>query len=159
MARGRFRFAGDEGHNFDQWRDDPFEGALTNPTERQAGHRDAKLGRGDVGIEVAQQTEYVLSATASLGGKLLDARLANRDQGEFGGDEEAISENEDDDKEESERRTNLELQAKTGAIKRRTGSRATTVASHDIAYRKASLVSVRERENRVSPACYDPIIS
>ena len=67
---------------------------LADPPEADAGHRDAELGRGDVAVGIVDRAPHRARAAVAFGDQLIDARLADRDDRELGGDEEAVGEHE-----------------------------------------------------------------
>jgi hypothetical protein len=68
------------------------EGRLADEAKGERGHGDAQLGHGDVGIEVAQRAPHLTCPHAPLVHQLLNARAPHADEGELGGDEEAVEE-------------------------------------------------------------------
>ncbi len=77
------------------------EDGLADEAERDAGHRDAELGGGDVVVQVAERLADPARRTAALGGELLDAGAPGRDEGELGGDEDRIEQQQRRDEEEA----------------------------------------------------------
>jgi hypothetical protein len=59
---------------------------------------------------MVEQADHAAGAAAAFGSELLDSRPSHRDQGELGGDEEPVGENEQDDREQRDRGTNGVLQ-------------------------------------------------
>ena len=75
--------------------DDDGHSRFADPAQRQAGNRDPELGRGNVGVEVGEPVEDTGSARLlPSAAKLLDARAAHGNKGEFGCDEETVGKNE-----------------------------------------------------------------
>ena len=68
------------------------EGGLAEPPERQRRERDAELARREVGGELLRDGLQEARAAAALLDELLQARGADLDEGELGGDEEAVGE-------------------------------------------------------------------
>ena len=67
---------------------------LADPAEADAGHRDAELGRGDVAVGIGDRAPHGARAAVPFGDQLIDARLADRDDREFRGDEKSVGEHE-----------------------------------------------------------------
>jgi hypothetical protein len=82
------------------------EGRFANPAQGEAGDGDAKLGRGDVGIEVIEAAQDGGGPSVALRRQMLDAGAADGDQGELGGDEEPVGEDEGNDGEKGKQGTN-----------------------------------------------------
>ncbi len=76
------------------------QGWLANPAERQAGHRDPELRRGNVRVKVTQRAAHDTRAAVAFGHQFIDARLSDTDEGELSGDKEAVG----GDEEKTERR-------------------------------------------------------
>jgi hypothetical protein len=91
------------------------EGRLANPAERDAGDGDAKLGRGDVGVEVIEAAQDRGGPPVSFRGQMLDAGAPDGNEGKFRGDEEPVGENEGDDGEQRKRGTNRNILTEAGA--------------------------------------------
>ena len=67
---------------------------FAQPAEREARHGDAELGRRDRPIQVSERAEEQLRPGDALPGELLDSRSAHAHEGEFGGHEECVEEDE-----------------------------------------------------------------
>jgi hypothetical protein len=63
---------------------------LAEPPQPQRRHRDAELAGGEIGLELAEDSQRQLGAGAAVLGHVGDARAADLDQGELGGDEEGV---------------------------------------------------------------------
>ena len=77
-----------------QRRDDPAEGGLTHPAERQAREGDAELARREVGVEMGQLMARELRPPAARLGERIELGRPHLDQRELGGDEEAVERDE-----------------------------------------------------------------
>jgi hypothetical protein len=91
------------------------EGRLANPAEGDAGDGDAKLGRGDVGVEVIEAAQDRGGPPVSFRGQMLDAGAPDGNEGKLGGDEEPVGENEGDDREQRKQGTNRNILTVAGA--------------------------------------------
>ncbi len=77
--------------------DEGGQGRFADPAEAEARHGDAQLRRGDVAVGVGDGAAHGARAAMILGDQLIDARLAHRDDGEFGGDEKAVGQHQGHD--------------------------------------------------------------
>ena len=68
------------------------ERRLADPSEAEAGHRDAELRGGDVAVRIGDRAADRVRAPMAFSDELVDARLADRHDREFGGDEEPVGE-------------------------------------------------------------------
>src|SRR5262249_40551331 len=75
---------------------------LADPAEGDAGERDAELRGGDGPVQVGDRTLDGRGRADALADHLLDPGLAHGDEGELGGDEEAVERYQGGDREESE---------------------------------------------------------
>ena len=100
MASGITSRLGDEGEAIEERLKQVGQGRLTNPTESKAGDGDAQLGGGDVGIKVIKTVEHRVGAAFPFGGEMLHLGAPNRDQGELGGNKEAVQQDQEDDREQ-----------------------------------------------------------
>ncbi|MCY1449474.1 hypothetical protein D9M71_662120 [compost metagenome] len=66
------------------------EGRLTDPAQAQRGQRDAQLAGRKVGVELVVHLAQDAAAPAMQLGDGVDARRAQLDHGELGGNEEAV---------------------------------------------------------------------
>jgi hypothetical protein len=73
------------------------EHRLADPPERERGDRDPKLRRGEIDIEVIDGVLQGSGVRPSLSNELDDTAAAHGNQGELGGNEEAVGENEEED--------------------------------------------------------------
>src|SRR6185369_8924816 len=67
------------------------KGRLAYPAQGERGHGDAELRCGDIGIQVVYQFKKQLGTTVAILRKHLDTRTAHRHQCKLGGDEETVS--------------------------------------------------------------------
>ncbi|SPF44107.1 hypothetical protein SBA1_510044 [Candidatus Sulfotelmatobacter kueseliae] len=95
---GSVRNAMDELHAFHQAGDH----GLADPAEGQADHRDTELHTVDDFVEMLMEALHDAGADASGLDKLLDTRVADADQGEFGGGEERIGCHQEQDQQDPE---------------------------------------------------------
>ena len=72
--------------------DDRGESGFANPAEPQAGHGDAKLRRRNVAVCIDDRPSEGHRQSIAFGNELVDARLADSDDGELGGHEKAVRE-------------------------------------------------------------------
>ena len=93
----RRRFSNGDGQGTEKWLKHHGDGRLADPPETEAGHRNAELGGGDVACWLADRTAHGSRAAGSLGDQLIDARLADGDDREFGRDEKSVREDERED--------------------------------------------------------------
>jgi hypothetical protein len=77
------------------------EDGLTDPAQRERGHGDAELTRGNVGVEVLDDVGRAAGGGGALAGELLESRAPGRHDRGLRGDEEAVREDEHDDGAES----------------------------------------------------------
>ena len=77
--------------------EDLIEGIFTGPADPQAGQRDANLGDGKQPPGIGKEVKGALGARMAAGGELTQARLAHGNEGDLGGGEEAVG-NEDKQK-------------------------------------------------------------
>ncbi len=75
--------------------DDVGYGGLADPAECEAGGGGSELDRGEEFVDGVLELEGGAGAGAAEGDELLDAGLADADEGELGGDEEAAGQNEE----------------------------------------------------------------
>ena len=75
--------------------DDLGDGGLADPAEGEAGDGDAELDGGKELVDGVLELEGGAGAGTAEGDELLDARLADADEGELGGHEEAGGQNEE----------------------------------------------------------------
>jgi len=94
--------------------DDPGEGRLADPAQRQAGQGDAELGGGEIGVEVAEHVPRQAGPPVALRDVGLDLRRPHLDQGELGGDEEAVQSHQQEGEEQPPRRADLEAAGPCG---------------------------------------------
>ncbi|MNY42248.1 hypothetical protein D3C86_1771180 [compost metagenome] len=66
------------------------EGRLADPAQAQRGQGDAQLAGRQVGVQLVVHGAQDVPAPAVLGGQGLDLGGAQPDDGELGGDEEAV---------------------------------------------------------------------
>jgi hypothetical protein len=77
------------------------EGLLAEPPEEEAGDGDAELGRGDEAVGIGLRALHEPRRAAPLRGQLIDARAPRGDEGELGGDEEAVGQHQYQDDEDA----------------------------------------------------------
>src|SRR5437773_2763684 len=70
---------------------------LADPAQAKARHRDAELRRRDVAGRIADRPPYRAGATMALRNQLVDARLADGHDREFGRNEKAVREHQCED--------------------------------------------------------------
>ena len=75
--------------------DDVGDGGFADPAEGEAGDGDAELDGGEELVDGVLELEGGAGAGAAEGDELLDAGLADADEGELGGDEEAAGQDEE----------------------------------------------------------------
>ena len=68
------------------------ESVLTNPTDAQAGRGDSDLRHREILAHMIDDKNRVLGCLHALTGQLLQASPAHADDGELGGDENAVDE-------------------------------------------------------------------
>src|SRR4029079_7200225 len=71
------------------------QGRFTNPAERERRERDAELCRGDIRIQMRDDLQRGSRTQTPFVHQFLKARAADGDDGEFGGDEETVGENQE----------------------------------------------------------------
>lgn len=80
------------------------QGRLADPPQRQRGQGDAELRRGEMGVEPVGGALERPGVEPPLVDQFGDPAAPHRDEGEFRRDEEAVGEDERDDRDEAERR-------------------------------------------------------
>ncbi len=75
--------------------DDLGDGGFADPAEGERGERDAELDGGEELVDGVLELQGGACAGTAEGDELLDARLADADEGELGGDEEAVGQDEE----------------------------------------------------------------
>ena len=78
------------------------DGGLADPAESERAERDAELDGGEEVVQVLLEALDGAGAGDAERDELLKAGVAHADEGELGGDEEAVSEDERDDRHEPE---------------------------------------------------------
>ena len=66
------------------------EHRLANPAQAEARHRDAKLRRAQIRIQIADDVLRRPRAAPALGDQRVELRLADADERELGGDKKSI---------------------------------------------------------------------
>ena len=69
------------------------ERRLANPAEAEARHRDAELRGRDELIGILERAPHRARHAAAFGEQLIDPRLPDRDDGELGGHEKPVGQN------------------------------------------------------------------
>jgi hypothetical protein len=76
---------------------------LADPAESEAAEGDSELHCGQEVVEVLLKMAYEAGTGPALRDHLLNARLANADQGEFGGNEESVTQDQHEDGDAAEK--------------------------------------------------------
>jgi hypothetical protein len=79
---------------------DPGDGRLAHPAQRQRGQGDAQLAHREIGVEAAEDAVEQAGPGAALVDQLLHAGGPQLDDGELGGDEEGVGQHQDRGQEE-----------------------------------------------------------
>ncbi len=79
------------------------EDRFGQPAQTEAGHGDAQLGGAEVGGEILQDVPGQPRAAVPRHDQRLQLRVAQFDEGEFGGDEEAVDQDNGQDAQQPER--------------------------------------------------------
>ena len=74
------------------------ERRLADPPQGQRRNGDAKLGRGKVGVELVHGAQQRRGVPPPVGDHFGDSAAADSDEGEFGGDEKAVRNDENKDR-------------------------------------------------------------
>lgn len=74
-----------------------FEDGFADPAEGEAGEGDAELGGAEIGVEVGDDVAKEFGPAIAAGNEGLKLGVADFDEGEFGGDEEAVHQHQGDD--------------------------------------------------------------
>jgi len=80
-------------------RKDVGEGEFAEPADPEAGQRDADLGGGEIGVEMAQQVKGRARAKNLFRRQTLETRFTHLHERELGGDEKTVERDEDGDSE------------------------------------------------------------
>ena len=89
------------GHDRKRGLDHRSQRRLADPAKADAGHRDPELCRGDVAVRIRHRASHRVRPPVALGDQLIDPRLADCDDGELGGDEEPVGEDQAQDRDQT----------------------------------------------------------